>query len=338
MIFPWHQSAWQSLNSSRGKFHHALLFYGPAGTGKKSFTESFSKSLFCQNVDANFQACGQCSDCLWFDNGTHPDYRLLMPSALRADLISSLESSTTTEAGEEKKLSTQITIQEVRQLQDLVSLSTHRSTGNKVIVIQPAGSMNIFAANALLKMLEEPPARTFFLLVTDDLQRLLPTIISRCRRFLLPGAGKNEALAWLKEKGATEGEILLAQAGGAPLAALEVAETLEERRAFFQQLVTIADKTSSILDFAGQFQKSQLTLITRWLVTWCYDLLSVQFANTVRYHLDYQAEIQSIAKKARLEDLLIYQDELKKAVKNVNHPLNSRLFLEQLLLSYSRIF
>src|SRR5688500_12235924 len=226
---------------------------------------------------------------------THPAYRALIPSPLRADLSINTEDSASSENTEEKKLSTQITIQDVRALQDLVGLSTHRSSGNKVIVIQPADSMNIFAANALLKMLEEPPARTFFLLVTDDLQRLLPTIISRCRRFLLPGTSETEALAWLKESGAKDEEILLRQAGGAPLAALEVVATLEERQAFFQQLIKIADKKISILDFAAQFQKSQLTLITRWLVTWCYDLLSVKFANTVRYHVDYQNEIRSMA-------------------------------------------
>ncbi len=338
MIFPWQQLAWQNLNNSRGKFHHALLFYGPSGTGKKSFVESFARSLLCQNIDDSFQACGKCSDCLWFQNSTHPDYRLLMPSALRAELSNNTDDSTDTQAGEEKKLSNQITIQEIRALQDLIGLSTHRSTGNKVIIIQPADSMNVFAANALLKMLEEPPAKTFFLLVTDDLQRLLPTIISRCRRFILPNANKAESLSWLKEKDVQSAEVLLAQAGGAPLAALEIAETMEERQAFFQQLIKIAGRSPAVLDFAAQFQKMQLQQIIRWLVTWCYDLMAMKLTDSIRYHVDFHKEIQLIVKRVNSDALLIYQDHLKQSVKTVNHPLNSRLFLEQLLLLYSRIF
>jgi len=245
------------------------------------------------------------------------------------------EGSTEEGARGEKKAAVQITIDQVRELQNFVSLTTHRNGGKRVVLIHPAEAMNVFAANALLKMLEEPSVGTMFLLITDDIRRLLPTIISRCRRFPLPGVGSAEALAWLEQQGIKDAEVLLAQAGGAPLTALALAETGEadERRRFLDQLARLGTPDTA-LELAAQSQKTALATVVRWLSTWCYDLMAMRMAGTIRYHLDYREAIKSLAQRLSVDQLLIYQDLLKASARSYTHPLNPRLFLEQLLLSY----
>jgi chorismate synthase len=86
------------------------------------------------------------------------------------------------------------------------------------VLIDPAESMNLNAANALLKVLEEPPADVVFLLVSDALQKLLPTLRSRCRIFPLTAPSQAQALAWLNAHGEADAAVELAHAGGAPFA------------------------------------------------------------------------------------------------------------------------
>src|SRR5690606_14394461 len=91
----------------------------------------------------------------------------------------------------------------------------------------PAHAMNAIAANALLKLLEEPPPNTVFLLVADAPDRLLPTLVSRCRRLALPAPDVARSLQWLVDNGVDDAENHLAASGGAPLAALRKVEAGE---------------------------------------------------------------------------------------------------------------
>ena len=335
MIYQWHKSAWNKLRKGIGEHHPTLLLHGPAGTGKRHFGEVFARFLLCNSPTEADLPCMTCRACHWFSLGTHPDFRLLTIDALRPQATSVVESQTDDAARSEKKAATQITIEQIRDLQTFLSLSTHRAGGWRVVLIHPAESMNTFAANALLKILEEPPARTVFLLIADELRRLLPTVVSRCRRYPMPGADPARALVWLHEQGVGQPEVLLAQAGGAPLMALANAAEQEDRRRFLDQLSRLAN-VGAALQLAGAAQKVALPTVVRWLSTWCYDLMAARLAGgRVRYHPDYRKAIETLAARVELDQLLIYQDLLKAAAHSVAHPLNPRLFLEQLLLSYS---
>lgn len=317
--------------------HHALLLYGPAGTGKRSFAEAFAQSLLCTSPgDQNFP-CGKCTGCHWFSQGTHPDFRLLTPDALRAETEAAEGSAEETSRGE-KKPANQINVEQARELQRFLSLTAHVSGGRRVVLIHPADAMNLSAANALLKMLEEPPSQTVFLLVTSEFRRLLPTIISRCRRHPMPNVAYGEGLAWLQGQGVADGGIFLAQAGGAPVAALALAEAgwKQERQDFLDRLGRLSDP-GAILELVTTVQKLSLATVVRWLSTWCYDLIAMRLSGTIRYHLGYEDIIATLSKRAHMDRLLQYQDLLKLATRSVTHPLNPRLFLEQLLLSYSQV-
>lgn len=171
----WHQALSRQLVDaySAQKLPHALIFAGPQFLGKTHFARQFAQFLMCSEP-LDSVACGQCKSCLLSAAGTHPDWINVEPELPRKIL----------------KIDT------IRQVQIKLQ-QTAQQGGNKVCILGPAEQMNDNAANALLKMLEEPPANTYFLLYTHQAKKLLPTILSRCQRvsFVIPTA--DEIIKWL---------------------------------------------------------------------------------------------------------------------------------------------
>ncbi len=212
---PWQASALAALAGARERLPHALLVHGLAGIGKHAFALHLAQALLCEAPRADGTACGECAGCRYAVAGQHPDL-------MRLELTTLDE-----ESGEPVRAET-IAVERVRALIDFVQLTSHRQ-GMKVGVIAPADRMNVSAVNALLKTLEEPPPRTHLILVTDQPGRLLATVRSRCRHVLAPRPTANEAREWLIAHGVADPESLLAQAGGAPLAALMLADPVRQQ-------------------------------------------------------------------------------------------------------------
>src|SRR5206468_1148966 len=137
----------------------------------------------------------------------HPDYRRVRPEALEDDAPAGegdeAAAGDTDKKAKSKTASKDIKIEQVRALSDFMNISTHRQ-GLRVVVLYPAEALNMPASNALLKTLEEPPPGTVFLLASNGLDRLLPTILSRCRKFALPMPDHAQALAWLQAQGVND--------------------------------------------------------------------------------------------------------------------------------------
>jgi len=146
----------QSLLASRATLHHALLFSGPEGVGKEWLARSLAAGLLCDQPRENRLACGQCAACRWMSQDSHPDFRLLRPTADEP-----VAEEGETPSPRPAKVSRDIRIEQIRGLAGFVEVASHRG-GAKVILITPAEAMNSAAANALLKTLEEPPRNTFF--------------------------------------------------------------------------------------------------------------------------------------------------------------------------------
>ena len=180
-VYPWQQADWQRLQQMRERLPHAILFHGAEGTGKVAFAERFAASLLCEQPLDNGHACGACESCGWFAQYGHPDYRRVRPDALETDGGDDAEADDSAAKKSSKTPSKDIRIEQVRALAAFMNVSTHRS-GLRVVLLYPAEALNSASANALLKTLEEPPPDTVFLLVTDRIDRLLPTILSRCRK------------------------------------------------------------------------------------------------------------------------------------------------------------
>jgi DNA polymerase-3 subunit delta' len=330
-VLPWQVNTLRELLARRDTLPHALLVYGRTGIGKVDFARAMAQSLLCEAPDHGV-ACGICPACKWFTDGNHPDYREVFPDALGEDAEEADEAADPD--GREKKKSKEIRIEQIRALSDFMTLSTHRD-GFRVLLVRPAEAMNPAAANALLKTLEEPPPRTVILLVTDSIGRLLATIKSRCQRVMAPAPTADLALSWLNGQGLSEPALALAQAGGAPLDAVAFADP-EFQRLRHQFIGALADANADYLATAQAFEKGDLPSAITWLQTWVSDLALSRLTGSVRYHPDQKAAISRFATRLDLPALFRYESQLRQARRTVHHPLNARLLLEQLLLSYSQ--
>lgn len=339
-LYPWQQASWQQLQQLRERLPHAILFHGAEGIGKTAFAEAFAQSLLCETPGADGHACGSCDACGWFVQYSHPDYRRVRPEILDdgdAAEGEDAEAADTKKAKTTKAPSKEIKIDQIRALGDFMNISTHRS-GMRVIVLYPAEVLNTAAANSLLKMLEEPPPQTMFLLVSNSLDRLLPTILSRCRKFALAMPGHDAALQWLKSQQVSDADGWLAEQGGAPLAAFEASQagTRETMDDFLRQLAQPG--VDNALKAADRLQKTPVPDLVAWLQRWLYDVLSVKLSGTIRYYPRYKKELGALA--SRVETAALLQE-----IKAVNdrraiaeHPLAPKLFIEDMLLEYSTIF
>jgi DNA polymerase-3 subunit delta' len=320
----------------RERMPHAVLLHGRQGIGKLVFAQALADSLLCESPDSEGFACGACPSCNWLAQGNHPDFRMVEPEdKAEGEGEDAIEVATPVSKG--KKKSRYIVVDQIRALSDLVSLSTHRH-GLRVVVLHPAETLNPNAANALLKMLEEPPPATLFLLVTHQLQRLLPTIRSRCHKVAMRMPSRSQAEAWLATQGAKNPAFCLAQAGGAPLAALEAdnEEAVEEVETFVLQL-SQGERIDPFVT-ASRWGKADFSAAVAALQKWSYDLMSARFAEKVRYYPTRLFSLQEIGKSVDLRLLLDFQRKLVEARVQAAHPLNAELQLEALLVRYVQLF
>jgi DNA polymerase-3 subunit delta' len=328
VAYPWVRPVLARLPATVRSLPPALLLMGQAGLGKRDTALFLARAVLCETQRDALGACGQCPSCLLVAAGTHPDLRQVELEA---------EEETDTDAPEEatssKKPARQISVARIRALADFVTTTAHRG-GAKVVLIAPAEALHPAAANALLKILEEPPGETHFLLVSHQPERLLATIRSRCVHvpFFLPTA--EEARAWLRAKGGEQSDLLLAQGGYAPLAAAQVADDetyWSRRKALLEALVRPGFNPVLAAEKAEPIDGP---VAARMLARWAYDLVALQSGGTVRYHLDFREALERLARRMSQEKLLAWYDQVIQYGRVSQHPLNKRLAMEQLLAGY----
>lgn len=332
-----HAATWERLQARRVHLPHALLFAGQRGLGKFTLARAFAAGLLCENLQPEGIACGSCLACGWFEQGNHPDFRLLLPDALTETEAETEESK--------KKASQQITIEQVRVLDDFFNVGTHRS-GLRIILICPTEAMNRSAANALLKALEEPPPSTLFLLVSNEPMRLLPTIRSRCQQVAVPLPGTDRALRLLEAAGVRQAAEWLALAGGAPLLALELAQS--GQGGWLDMLVKplAAGQRGDALAAAAEIEKLlkdskgklRLFQIVEWIQKWTVDLALTSENLPLRYFSKQRATMEKLVATAPSYELVRFYRKLIQWRREAEQPLNSRLFLETLFMDYQALF
>lgn len=328
-IYPWQKNDWARLRELRKRPAHALLFKGGKGIGKLDLAMNFARLLLCQEPDESGFACGKCPSCHWFEQGSHPDFRLLQPESLSLDGEETEDSKPVSG----KKPSKQISVDQVRGLADFIGMSAHQG-GGRVVIVHPAEAMNANAANALLKNLEEPPRGLLFILVTHKPQQLLPTILSRCLSFALASPGKESAVQWLAGQGVKNPAEALVLSGFSPLQAaqLEKMPGGEERDTLLRAVRQPA--TLDVFALAEAMQKTEQALVVQWLQQWCYDLSSMKLAGRLRYHAGEEAAIGKLVAPIAPLRLAQLQKNLQTAKREAQHTLNPRLFFESLLFAY----
>ncbi|XUW89880.1 DNA polymerase III subunit delta' [Burkholderia sp. M6-3] len=345
MIYPWQSDDWNRLQQLRDHWPHALLLHGQAGIGKLRFAQHLAQGLLCEDPRDNGEPCGACVACNWFTQGNHPDYRIVVPEALAAEAGIGIGNGADEKAekadGEEGKKtrapSKEIKIEQIRGLLDFVGVGSHRG-GARVVVLAPAEALNIAAANALLKTLEEPPAGVVFLMVSARIDRLLPTIISRCRQWPMSLPAPQAATQWLAAQGVAGAPALLAEAGGAPLTALALASD-ENRTLRDWTLKQLAAGPECDAFACGEaLQKLPVPLVLGWLQRWMYDLLAQRTAGAPRYFPQASAALTRCASQADASAFARFMRAVTRQRAVENHPLNARLVFEELFLGYRELF
>jgi DNA polymerase-3 subunit delta' len=239
-----------------------------------------------------------------------------------------------------------INVERVRELIEFSHLSPHRQRA-KVGLIAPADAMNAAAANALLKTLEEPPAGTFLLLVSHQPARLPPTIVSRCRRLPAPEPDRAAAVAWLAQNsiGNADPNLVLAQAGGAPLFALALADAdIQHERDHLLLQLAKPERLSPLafgarLDSAPKDErKTQLANAVYWLLAWTADLASVAAGAAPSFNPDHRDALTRLAGRVALLPLFRYYRALLRQRALLSHPLQPRWVAEALLIEYRKLF
>lgn len=229
-VLPWHEAMWNRVSEARraGRLAHALLISGPAGLGKRDFARRLAASLLCESpADAQGTPCGHCRGCTQFGAGTHPNLIWIQRGLNRE--------------GKEKR---DISIEQMREVMERLSLSSHYGQA-RVVVVDPADALNTNGVNAVLKTVEEPPPGIHILLLSERPMALAPTLRSRCQRLSFSLPDPAQAQSWLRAKvPGIDAAAALQDAGGAPLSALEAQESgLRERHAAWRdQLLGVASR------------------------------------------------------------------------------------------------
>ncbi len=330
-LLPWQERGLRELMQRRSGLAHALLVHGRAGIGKHVLALHIAQALLCESPTQDGLACGACPACRYALAGQHPD--LMRLERLQLD----------EETGETLVTDT-IGIDRIRALIDFVQLTSHRHRA-KVAIIAPAERMNLAAANALLKTLEEPPAGTYLLLVSAQVGRLPATIVSRCRKVAAPEPSMEEANAWLRTCGVAASELLLAQAGGAPLTALALADTdvQQERRAWLDALAR-PEKLAPVqlaarIELGGRDErKARLAHALEWLLAWTADLARASASTAATRNPDFADAIAILAPRMARVPLFRYHRSLLEQRALLVHALQPRLVAETLLIDYRNLF
>jgi DNA polymerase III subunit delta' len=293
-----------------GRLAHALLLHEAPGAGGDWLARWIAQLVLCQR--GTEAPCGACPGCHRVVTAQHPDLMVLQPI-------------------EDSK---QIRIEQVRELSQDLALTSHQGS-YKVAILTPADALNRFAANALLKTLEEPPQGTLLMLVVTQPSRLPPTILSRCQRVRIPAPAREESVSWLQaSRGAGDWNAVLDTLGEAPMLAAEVDPAAvvqigaEVRRALDEALTGSADPVAT----AELWVRAELPLRLRCIENWLTDRIRRSFDGEPFFTKvgagPYLPGSNAVLNRGQLFELVDGVRELKSALET---PINRGLALETLL-------
>ena len=283
---------------SADRIAHAWLFYGPAGAGKRAAAIEYGKALLCDQ--GGEEACGVCSPCVKVGRMVHPDLHFLMPHPSDADPADVAERIRRVGQNpyaavdfvrrpfldDPSRSSNKQAIYTVARVQEEMCRAMSFQAvqgGYKVAIVSDADALRMDAANMFLKMLEEPPPKTVFILATSRPDRMLPTILSRCRRLrfdpLLPEAIE-QALVEREGVDPAFAATLARMADGSYTAGLDLAQN-EDVRALRELVLDFArasysrdvGKITDIAEQIGRFGRDRTGYALELLLRWIRDLM-----------------------------------------------------------------
>lgn len=314
---PWQDEAWGRTGAqlAAGRLPHALLLTGLEGVGKHAFAYRLAMRLLCDESGAE-DACGRCRACQQFVARTHPDFHAVTVPEGKSWIV----------------------VDQVRELADELRLSAQYGAW-KIAVVDPADRMNRNSFNALLKTLEEPSESTILILVSAHPSRLAATIRSRCQRRHLAPPAREAGLDWLRGQGITGAESVLDLAGGAPLAAMALAdsEALQARKPLIGDTLAWMAGRGDPIALAAGWAKLPMALATGWMQTVLHDLIRLRQLGpgAALVNADLARDLQSVAHRLDWHGLHRKLDELARMRALADAPLAPQLQWEAMMYSYS---
>jgi DNA polymerase-3 subunit delta' len=334
IIHPWNKTCWSHLISDQERSNHALLLTGHTGLGKLDLAFALAHHVITAKHT-------QSSNL--FDSGSHPDMHVLMPENKALALAEiAAEGDPRTEfakryleqhGGKPRRV---INIDQVRKLASALTTHPHISS-HRVVLIANAETLNRNAANGLLKNLEEPPAKTLFILVSDEISKLPKTVRSRCSLIKFSAPEYSIGHAWLqKQAEMPDHEIAthLAMANNQPLHALRLfrQDYVASLKSVFNDVNGLWNQRRLPLDVAKNWQQLGGQESVQILQKLCTDLLRSRLSKEPHqvFFPVQQTWVQSVAPKLSDDQLLVTLDELAQAKRLLDTTVDELLVLESL--------
>jgi len=243
---------------SKENLHHAYLFYGREGLGKKDLLTYVSNAILCES--ANLVSCGKCKNCKLILSNTHPDLHVILKE-------------------EGKK---NISISQIINLREKIYESAFLGK-NKIISIPNIESMSRDASDAILKILEEPPKDTFFIMSSNFIHQIPSTIRSRSIEIEITTPSFNECHEWLSESYSENIDLGIELSNNRPLVAKYLMDLniLELRSTFIKDISGIIKSGKHIVNISEQWCKELETLPLKleWMSYILIDAIKHESAN-----------------------------------------------------------
>ena len=314
-----HEKQLEALRQSllNGRLHHAYLFIGPDGIGKRTLALALAQAIHCSDLESDF--CGECGACRSIQTGNHADVRVLEPLSNKKD----------------------ISIQQVRELEKTLSFRSF-SGRRKMAIIDPATLMNWPAQNALLKTLEEPPQGCILILIAPNPGGLLPTVRSRAFALSFTPLPRPLIVSFLiSRRGKTreQAEVLAALTMGSlgAVSRFDKEKMIEKRLEWMKTLVSLgAGDYRAALNAAEALagNREETLKFLEWAELWYRDLLNFRVAHAPDkiLNMDMLPQIEEQSARIDADDLFSLLSKTVEASQLIQRNLNRRMVIEDLLL------
>ena len=345
-VHPWNSAKVVAFARDRTHLPHAMLFTGSKGLGKNVLATWLAQYLLCVQPAVDGATCGHCQGCRLFAAGSHPDLHVLQPEAIykSSDALIAQYALRYPPADKSKESKDSQVIR-VDQIRSLIENAQTRPqiAACKAIILSPADTLNVNAANSLLKLLEEPPSDSYLILVADRPARLPATIRSRCTRVDFHAPAADMALAWLRSQDLTESDarLLLGLAGGAPLAAqaLGRSDFLAQRVALLEDMEKLVSGQADPLACAARWKSLGAERCLLWLQGWLSDLIrtAMRAGPDLLHNPDVPARLQALEKRLDLKQLFRFAEGVAQGRALLGGPLDEQLLLEDTLIRWTEL-